>query len=254
MADFRPIVRVTLRFEGRFSNDAHDPGAATMEGITLGRFRQEHPGATVAQLKAISDDEVLRIYREGYFEPIGGDALSQGVGMVAFDYAVNSGVGAGKKALARSHGLTGVARVRKISDGRLSFMHSLKTWRYFGAGWGRRVGSVEAIAIRWESAPGTATAGVEKSAKRARNKSVAHAAVAGTSTGGAASPAVVQQVPEIAKTTSGVGVPQPAVVHIPDWAGFAVAGVFIAVAVVFGVLAFHNSQRASALSAAAKEA
>jgi lysozyme family protein len=37
--------------------------------------------------------------------------------------------------------------VTKICDERLAFLRSLRTWRVFGKGWGRRVAEVKAAAL-----------------------------------------------------------------------------------------------------------
>jgi lysozyme family protein len=49
------------------------------------------------------------------------------------------------------HGLPPIANKDAIiayADARLSFLHGLKNWKVFGAGWGRRVGGVEAESLR----------------------------------------------------------------------------------------------------------
>ena len=154
MGNLAVCLPVTLGYEGGWVNNPHDPGGATMKGVTQGvytRYLANH-GKTIVSVRHITDAELLDIYDNQYFKPIGGADLEAGVDLVSFDYAVNSGVGAAKKALNYTDGFEGVTRVRKICDRRLSILHGLKTWKYFGKGWGRRVGDVMARGIKMASA------------------------------------------------------------------------------------------------------
>ena len=74
-ANFPASLRETLHYEGGWSDHPKDPGGATMKGITLETFRRYRPMATKAELRAISDADVERIYRAGYADPVAFDAL-----------------------------------------------------------------------------------------------------------------------------------------------------------------------------------
>src|SRR6185437_16377169 len=67
MTPFDTALAFTLAEEGGFSDNPADPGGATNKGITLATFREYQPGATVDELRAISDADVWRIYRLGYW-------------------------------------------------------------------------------------------------------------------------------------------------------------------------------------------
>jgi len=232
MADLATILPVTLAFEGGWADNPKDPGGATMKGITFATFKQFFPGRTVTQLRDISDADVQHIYDVGYFTPISGSTLTQGVSMVAFDYGVNSGVSRAKNVLASTSALSGVPRVTAISNARLSFLHALSTWKYFGTDWGRRVGEAEAQGIKWETiSPAAASVTMKASATTVRKTATAHTTVAVAST--ATVPTSFAVPTQISTTTELI-----------------IFGVVIAVAAVFGILAFHNSQRASALEKA----
>jgi lysozyme family protein len=88
-----------------------------------------------------------------------------------FDYGVNSGISRSAKVLQRVLGVaddgmigpvTVAAAMRcdvrstvtKICDERLTFLQSLRTWRVFGKGWGRRVAEVKAAALAMISKDG----------------------------------------------------------------------------------------------------
>ena len=158
-------LAVTLTHEGGWSDHPRDPGGATMKGVTLAVFRKYHPGATKADLRAISDADVQRIYSVGYWNPVRGDDLPAGVDLATFDFAVNSGVSRGAKALqaavgAAQDGAVGpatvaraakadpVAVVKSICARRLSFVRGLSTWGTFGRGWARRIADVEAKGVK----------------------------------------------------------------------------------------------------------
>ena len=135
-----------------------------MKGITLATFRHYVPGATNADLRAISDEWVQLIYSDGYWEEVRGDALPAGVDLATFDYAVNSGPGRaakalqaavgtaqdgkiGKATLAAIQGEDNAKIVKEICARRLSFVRGLKTFGTFGKGWVRRVVDVEAKSV-----------------------------------------------------------------------------------------------------------
>lgn len=164
LGNFTNCLPVTLGYEGLWSDDSRDPGGATMRGITLAVYRKYRPGASKADLRAISPTEVEMIYRAGYWNKIKGDDLPAGVDLATFDFGVNSGVSRAAKYL---QGVVGVPADGDIGSGtlsavrsasgkeviqglcgrRLSFLHGLKTFSAFGKGWSRRVANVEAKAV-----------------------------------------------------------------------------------------------------------
>ena len=73
--NFERCLACTLKEEGGWSDDPHDPGGATMRGVTLATYREYHPGASKDDLRHISDTDLQHIYRHGYWEPIKGDEL-----------------------------------------------------------------------------------------------------------------------------------------------------------------------------------
>lgn len=163
-ANFQRALACTLKEEGGFVNDVHDPGGATMKGITLATYREYHPGASKDDLRRISDADVQHIYRHGYWDPIKGDELPSGVDLATFDFSVNSGHSRAAKYLQRLAGVTpdGIigpitlaavqhadakTMVNLLCDRRLEFLKGLPTWRYFGKGWSGRVSRVRAEAL-----------------------------------------------------------------------------------------------------------
>lgn len=162
--NFKDCLAVTLEYEGGFVDHPRDPGGATNKGVTLATFRAYHPGATVIDLRSISDKQVERIYRDGYWKPVRGDDLPAGVDLAVFDFGVNSGPSRSARHLQAVVGVTqdgkvgpatvraagernGADVVRQICARRLSFVRGLRTWGVFGRGWSRRIADVEARGV-----------------------------------------------------------------------------------------------------------
>ena len=140
-------------------DDPHDPGGRTAYGITQKTYdawRTRH-GLPVRDVWLITESEKQSIYKTEYWDTIGGDRLPQGVAMVAFDLAVNSGVSRALKALSATQGLSEVDRINAICDYRLKFLKGLQTWSRYGKAWGNRVADVNAVALKMASATSLAT-------------------------------------------------------------------------------------------------
>lgn len=146
--NFDAALGFTLRFEGGYVNHPKDPGGHTNKGITLTTMRRYKPGATVADLKAIPDSLVARIYRVGYWNVVSGDTLASGVDAAVFDYGVNSGPPAAKKSLMKVIGGSDIQTIKKLCARRLSIYRGFRHWSTFGKGWTRRVTALEAFAVK----------------------------------------------------------------------------------------------------------
>ncbi len=163
---FKSALEHVLVHEGGWADHPEDPGGATMKGVTLVTYRR-HFGArkTKDDLRNISDEQLEKIYKEGYWDKCCCDKLPDGVDYAVFDAAVNSGPGRGAKWLqaavgAKQDGGIGPKTIKRVKavdsaatvidamcDRRLSFLQSLSTWPTFGGGWGRRVEGVRRTAI-----------------------------------------------------------------------------------------------------------
>lgn len=235
--NFPACLAITLSYEGGYSDHPRDPGGATMKGVTLAVYRKEKPGATKADLRAITDAEIQKIYRKGYWNPVRGDSLPDGVDLVTWDFSVNSGVSRGAKALQSSVGvvadgavgpktLEAVAKknpvdlVKAICARRMSFVKGLSTFSTFGRGWSRRIADVEARGVKMASGAAAAVV-MAKEATTASKRAGAQdsAAIGSGATGGGA--VMADQVGSV------------------DWM------VILAVVVVAGVLAVILKSRAN---------
>lgn len=163
--NFAPSLAAVLIHEGGYVLNSHDPGGATCKGVTqkvYDDWRSER-GETKISVRNISQCEVEAIYRHLYWDPIRGDDLPSGVDYCVFDFAVNSGTNRAARFLQRVVGATEDGKIgpntiekaksqaagpliEALCDLRLSFMKSLKTWQFFGRGWGKRVEEVRARA------------------------------------------------------------------------------------------------------------
>lgn len=154
--------------EGGYTNDAADPGGPTNWGITIIDARKYwKASATPADVKAMPKLVAEDIYAKHYAAPMRYDELPAGVDYSVLDYGINSGIGRSGKVLRRVCGMSDstwtvtdevIAAVNKrdpekliaaINDERLRFLMSLKTWKVFGPGWGRRVREVRALSLHF---------------------------------------------------------------------------------------------------------
>lgn len=176
---FEPALAFTLRWEGRWSDDARDPGGATMQGVTLATYSHWlGRTATKAELQRIPREHLTAIYRTRYWDAVKGDDLPAGLDAAVFDFAVNSGAARAAKHLqalvhVEMDGRIGPATlkaaesyvrrwgaapaIRSYNQGRVDFLKRLATWKHFGKGWSNRVAS-----LNDNVAPSTQDVGVER--------------------------------------------------------------------------------------------
>lgn len=163
--NFASSLRRVLVHEGGYSNDAGDPGGATMWGIThidydAYRRLKRVPPQDVRLMTTAERDE---IYRKKYWSGGRCDELPSGVDYCLFDGAVNSGVAQSVKWLQRALEVKADGHigdqtllaaeqadprelVHSMCEQRRAFLRSLRTFSRFGKGWIRRVNDVEAAA------------------------------------------------------------------------------------------------------------
>ena len=86
---FDDAIAFVLAREGGYSKDPNDPGGETKWGIS----KRSHPNEDIASLTV---DRAKEIYLKEYWIPVGGDTLPSPADIVAFDAAVNQGLGFAK--------------------------------------------------------------------------------------------------------------------------------------------------------------
>ncbi len=80
-----------VRREGGFTDNPHDRGGPTKYGITLKTLRRHLPNATVEDIKNLSKEVAIEIYRADYFFSPRINTLPEEVQAQLFDISVNSG-------------------------------------------------------------------------------------------------------------------------------------------------------------------
>lgn len=164
---FKESLDRVLAHEGGYTNHPSDPGGPTNWGITIHDARRYwKKDASAGDVRAMPRSVACDIYRSKYWDAQRCDALPAGLDYIMFDYGVNSGVGRSGKVLRRVCGMRAdasavtdevLAEVRKrnpekiivaMCDERLRFLQSLRTWRVFGKGWGRRVAESQVAALK----------------------------------------------------------------------------------------------------------
>ena len=163
-------IRKILAHEGGFVDHPADPGGATNKGITIATYRRYiKRNGTVADLKALTTEQAVMVYKRQYWDAVQADSLPPGVDYAVADFAVNSGPSRAAKYLQAIVGvsqdgrigpqtLAAVAKmdpreiINRLCDDRLAFMKRIqggKLWRTFGRGWQRRVDDVRATSLEW---------------------------------------------------------------------------------------------------------
>lgn len=161
-AGFTSIIQsFVLASEGGYVDHPKDPGGATNRGITFAVLQawRKHP-ITKADVKALTKEEALAIYKANYWDTMQCSRVPLGVDYMLMDYGVNSGPGRAIKDLQRTVGAgdDGVLGAKTIAliesfikskgiqalltayaEARWAFMKGLSTFSTFGNGWKTRV-------------------------------------------------------------------------------------------------------------------
>jgi len=163
--NFPQCFALVLKNEGGYVDNPSDPGGATNLGCTKATWEAwvGHP-VTKDDIKALTPNDVMPLYKAKYWDTIKGDDLPEGVDYAVFDYAINSGPSRAAKALQSLLSVTidgqiGAATLRALEtsnprevatavcEARLAFLQSLSTYATFGKGWSRRVSEVETVSF-----------------------------------------------------------------------------------------------------------
>ena len=163
--NFEQCFALVLKSEGNFVFNPKDPGGMTNLGVTRATW-QNYIGhdATETEIRNLTPQDVMPLYKTNYWDRINGDSLPYGVDYAVFDFAVNSGPTRAVKTLQQvlnisadgevgpeTLGALETANPREIAtavcDARLAFLQSLPTYGTFGRGWSSRVSEVEQMAF-----------------------------------------------------------------------------------------------------------
>jgi len=92
---FKKALAFVLKWEGGFVDDPDDKGGATNKGITQNTYNAylKQKGLAQKSVKNITQSEVEAIYYSRYWLAAKCDTMSKQFAVLAFDTAVNMGVG-----------------------------------------------------------------------------------------------------------------------------------------------------------------
>jgi lysozyme family protein len=165
-SNFDRMFDIVVGHEGGFTDNPADPGnwtggaigAGSCRGTNFGVSAAAYPDLDVANLTL---ETAKALYRRDYWDRLAGDDLPPALALLAFDAAINNGVGRATRWLQQvahvpQDGVIGPRTLDAIgqlgagTEGvgsicveylaqRLLFMTSLAGWRTFGLGWARRL-------------------------------------------------------------------------------------------------------------------
>lgn len=161
MSNFNRYIDRVLKSEGGYSADRNDPGNWTGGHVGLGQLKGTNFGISAASypnidIKMLTRDEAIAIYRRDFWLPIGGDNMPAAVAFSALDGAINSGVLRSIMWLQQAAGVADDGKWGPITAGaiktadpndlllkynayRLLFMTQLSVWGNYSKGWARRI-------------------------------------------------------------------------------------------------------------------
>ena len=99
--NFEKALSMTLKYEGGYVWDSHDPGGETNMGITRGTLESAYQRGIVSHnsVKDLSQEEVSKIYYEMYWKPSNADKMPDPLAAIYFDTVVLCGSGGGGRRL-----------------------------------------------------------------------------------------------------------------------------------------------------------
>ena len=170
MADAKKLIPFIVKWEGGFANHPNDKGGATNKGITIATFRHFFgSGATVEQLKAMTDEQWETVFRKGFWNPFKGDEIkNQSIANICVDWAWGSGATTAIKQVQRLLGVAADGVVgnitlgainnaepeklfEKIKSARLAFVEAIvkrdASQQVFLKGWRNRINSIQYIGV-----------------------------------------------------------------------------------------------------------
>lgn len=108
MANAEKAMPIILKWEGGYSDHPNDSGGCTMRGITIGTFRRYYgKDKTCDDLRRISDDQWLHIFKSGYWDKMKCDFIeNQSLANLVIDMGWGSGTVTAIKKIQKCLGTT----------------------------------------------------------------------------------------------------------------------------------------------------
>ena len=155
MTVFERCVELILsdRIEGGYSSDKDDKGNWTGGKVGRGVLKGTKFGISAAaypdlDIKGLTKTQAIAIYKRDYWTPIGADKLEPPLALLAFDCAVNQGIGRARQILKDTATLAGEDRMIDFQARRAVHYASLSTFPKYGRGWMRRLFITHIEALR----------------------------------------------------------------------------------------------------------
>ena len=155
MSTFERCVELILsdRIEGGLSMDKDDKGNWTGGAVGRGALKGTKYGISAASyptldIKKLTKAEAKAIYKRDYWTPIGADKLEPPMALLAFDCAVNQGIGRARQILKDTAALAGEDRLIDFQARRGVHYAGLSTFPKYGRGWLRRLFITHIEALR----------------------------------------------------------------------------------------------------------
>ena len=144
MADIEKIIPIILKHEGGYVNHPLDGGNCTNKGVTLATYRYHFgKSKTCNDLKKITNEQWKYIFKNGYWDKIGGDLINnQSIANFLVDWFYNSGV----YAIKFTQRILGVKDDGIVGNKTIAAINSYKTQKnLFERLWSRRKKQYEDI-------------------------------------------------------------------------------------------------------------
>ena len=148
---FEKIITFVLEKEGKFVHDKDDPGGATNYGITLLTLRDAgvdvdgDGDVDVDDVRKLTPQAAMEIYKDKYWDGLDASNIDWPLAVVAFDTAVNCGVGRTKRWLAQTNDKGGdymyLLNLRTIHY--LNIINKNPVLRKYKKGWLNRVNDLK---------------------------------------------------------------------------------------------------------------
>lgn len=155
---FNEAADIVLGHEGNFQAIRNDRGNWTSGKVGVGELKGTKYGITAmtypsVDIKNLTLDEARAIYKRDFWDKINGDALEPALALVAFDTAINSGVGRAIQFLNQTNDVTEFLNVRRKFVRGLRLYNEIAnaargtTW---GKVWENRINTLEQQAAQWK--------------------------------------------------------------------------------------------------------
>ena len=195
VSSFDQVIGRVLKHEGGYVNDPQDPGGETKFGIS----KRAYPNVDI---KGLTIDAAKAIYRRDYWDAVGADNLPPAIRYMAFDTAVNMGVGAAKKMIAQAGGdLAKFTQLRR--DRYAAIIRKRPSSAKYAKGWERRLQEVASASTGGGGVGGAPSKGSTGSVSAVASKPTPVAPPSASSGPAIAAASAASTPAALAATTSG---------------------------------------------------